>query len=132
MDKAASARILIVEDDGPLLEVLRYVLEDEGYDVLTAADGASALHLAAAHRVDLVLLDVAMARMNGFEVAHALRGDDATAGVAIAFHTGMDEATVRSKGIDFDLFLPKADDAQLLLQSIASLLLARQQAPRAS
>ena len=127
MNKAASARILIVEDDGPLLEVLQYVLEDAGYRVLTAEDGPAALKLAA-DQVDLVLLDVGLVRMNGFEVARALRASEATAKVAIAFHTGMDEAAVRSNWSDYDLFLPKADDAELLLKSIDSLITARRQA----
>ena len=96
MKKAASPRILIVEDDAPLLEVLQYVLEDAGYGVLTAEDGPAALKLAEADRVDLVLLDVGLVRMSGFDVARALRENEATSGVAIAFHTGMDEDAVKA------------------------------------
>ncbi len=129
--KATSARILIVEDDGPLLEVLQYVLEDEGYEVFTAEDGAAALDLATDHRVDLVLLDVAMSRMSGLEVANALRRNAETSGIAIALHTGVDEATVRASGAEFDLFVPKADDVQILLRSIDSLLAAKRRSPRA-
>lgn len=132
MKKNASARILIVEDDASLLEVLQYVLEDAGYRVLTADDGAGALKLAARDRVDLVLLDVGLARVSGFEVARALRGNQATSGIAIAFHTGMARDVVSSKFPDYDLFLPKADDVDRLLSSIESLVVARRQAPSAA
>ncbi len=132
MKKAAAPRILIVEDDAPLLEVLQYVLEDAGYRVVTAEDGAAALKAAAAGQVDLVLLDVGMAHMSGFDVARALRGNEATSGIAIAFHTGMDEDVVRSNCSDYDLFLPKADDVEVLLTSIESLVIARQQAAGAT
>lgn len=119
--KPASARILIVEDDGPLLEVLRYVLEDEGYEVLTAEDGPAALKLAQANPVDLVLLDIGMTTMSGFEVAQSLRDNAATAAIPIAFHTGMTEDAVRARFADFDLFLAKGDDAQRLVDAIAAI-----------
>ena len=130
MKKAASPQILIVEDDGPLLEVLQYVLEDAGYRVLTAEDGPAALKLAVADQVELVLLDVGLAHMSGFDVARALRSNNATSHIAIAFHTGMDEDTVRSNCSDYDLLLPKADDVGLLLSSIESLV--KRQRPAAA
>ena len=132
MKKAAAARILIVEDDAPLLEVLQYVLEDAGYCVLTAEDGAAALKLAATDRVDLVLLDVGMANMSGFDVARTLRSNEATSRIAIAFHTGMGQDVVSSNCSDDDVFLPKADDVELLLSSIESLVIARKQTAEAT
>ena len=131
MEKDAP-RILIVEDDAPLLEVLQYVLEDEGYRVLTAADGAAALKRAAEDPVDLVLLDVGLAHMSGFDVARALRNNEATSRIAIALHTGMGQDAVRANCADYDLFLPKGDDVEMLLASIKSLFVARSKATQQS
>lgn len=122
MTSPPSAHVLIVEDDGELLEVLKYVLEDEGHSVSTAEDGPSALAIARSKSVDLVLLDIGMADLSGTEVAKALRSEPATAHLRIAVHTGFDEATVRAAFTDYDLFLRKSDDSAELLQGIASVL----------
>jgi CheY-like chemotaxis protein len=134
MAKAPVAHILIVEDDGALLEVLRYVLEDEGYQVSTADNGPDALQLIAATRVDLVILDCSMSEMSGFDVARTLRADERTLHVPIALHTGLSEDAVRSRFTDYDLYMPKADDADALTVTIRQALTARaaREAPSAS
>jgi two-component system phosphate regulon response regulator PhoB len=116
------AHLLIVEDDGDLLEVLKYVVEDAGYVVSTAEDGPSALAIARSEPVDLVLLDIGMADVSGVEVAKLLRSEPSTAHMRIAVHTGLDEASVRAGFADYDLFLTKSDDPAELLQAIAALL----------
>ncbi len=65
--------LLIVEDDPSLQEVIRIGLEDEGYRVVTASDGHAALDAFASHRPDLVLLDVMLPGLDGFEVCRELR-----------------------------------------------------------
>lgn len=72
-----ATRILVVEDDSDVREMLRALLEDEGYDVLEAVDGDAALTLAAAVRPDLVLLDLRLPGRHGFDVCRALRADHA-------------------------------------------------------
>ena len=67
------SRVLVVEDDRTLLEVLQYNLAKEGYEVLTAADGAAGLEASRSHRPDLVVLDVMLPVMDGYEVCRALR-----------------------------------------------------------
>ena len=116
------AHLLIVEDDGDLLEVLKFVLEDAGHTVSTAEDGPSALAIARSKKVDLVLLDIGMADVSGTEVGRLLRSEPATAHIRIAVHTGLDEATVRAEFADYDLFLGKSDDPAELLRGIASVL----------
>lgn len=116
------AHLLVVEDDGDLLEVLKYVLEDAGHAVSTANDGPSALAIARSKKVDLVLLDIAMADVSGIEVGKLLRSEPSTAHIRIAVHTGLDEASVRAEFADYDLFLRKSDDPAQLLQGIASVL----------
>lgn len=66
-------RILLADDDAMILDVLRYQLEKEGYQVLTAEDGQQALALAQAAHPDLVLLDVMMPKLQGWEVCRELR-----------------------------------------------------------
>ena len=107
--------ILIVEDDHDLLEVLRFVLEDEGYRVSTAEGGVDALEIAAAEEVSLVLLDVAMPDIDGVEVAKRLRANPRTASVRVAMHTGRAAPAIRQQFTDYDAFISKTDDSEELL-----------------
>ena len=117
----ARRRILIVEDDWAILEVLKLMLEHEGHVVVTAKHGREAVALAAAKPFDMVLMDISMPEMNGIEVARTLRGDPATADVLIGIHTGLDEHWVRERFADYDLFLTKATDTDVLVERIAVL-----------
>ncbi len=69
----AGSRILIVEDDQTLLEVLNYNLNGEGYDVITAVDGAQALEAVELRRPDLLILDIMLPTLDGLEVCRILR-----------------------------------------------------------
>jgi two-component system OmpR family response regulator len=66
-------KVLIVEDDANLLETLKYNLRKEGYDVFTAGDGEEAVAAARREKPDLLILDIMLPRMNGFEVCRILR-----------------------------------------------------------
>ncbi|MDQ2926562.1 MAG: response regulator [Caldimonas sp.] len=112
------ARILIVDDEGDLLQVLQFVLEEEGYNVLTATNGADALQLVSSDPVDLVILDMSMTKMSGFEVAQQLRANEQTSRVAIAIHTGLSEDAVRARFSDYDVYMRKVDDVSILVGSI--------------
>ncbi len=70
---AGSDRILVVEDDRNLSDTLRYNLRKEGYDVATASDGAEALDMCRGETFDLVILDIMLPRVSGFEVCRILR-----------------------------------------------------------
>ena len=125
-------RILIVEDDWAILEVLKLMLEHEGHVVVTAKQGREAVDLvhAAAKPFDMLLMDISMPELNGIEVARTLRADPATADVLIGIHTGLDEHWVRERFADYDLFLTKATDTDVLVERIA-LLFAQPTATRA-
>lgn len=71
-------KILIVEDDQTLLNVLKYNLVKEGYDVLTAADGVQALDVARSNRPELIVLDIMLPKLDGFEVCRILRREMTT------------------------------------------------------
>lgn len=124
------ARILVIEDEDDILEVLKLLLEYEGHQVVTAKNGRAALAAATARPFDLVVMDVSMPGMSGIEIAHALRANPKTAEMRIVFHTGLDEHWVRDRFADYDLYLTKANDAEVLVDEIAALL-ARERAPRA-
>ena len=114
-------RILIVEDDWAILEVLKLMLEDEGHVVVTAKHGREAVAIASAKPFDMVVMDISMPEMSGIEVARFLRDRAQTANVLIVIHTGLDEHWVRERFSDYDLFLTKATDTDVLVQRIARL-----------
>jgi two-component system chemotaxis response regulator CheY len=78
------ARILIVDDSGLSRRISRTILEDAGHEVVEAEDGISALERYYLDKPDLVLLDITMRGMNGFEVLDKLREMDAQARVVVA------------------------------------------------
>lgn len=129
MAKPPLAHILIVEDDGDLLEVLKYVLEEAGYATSSASDGAQALELAESEPIDLVILDISMPGKSGIDVARELRADPDTSDILIAIHSGLAEEEVRQQLSDFDLFMPKGDNADALVHRISELLESRAPSP---
>jgi putative two-component system response regulator len=93
-------KILVVDDDMQSLAVQRTMLERARYLVVEAADGPTALAQAARHRPDLVLLDVQMPGMNGFEVTRRLRADKATALLPVILVTGLAAVNDKVRGLD--------------------------------
>ncbi len=69
----ANNKVLVVEDDANLLETLKYNLRKEGYDVATASDGEQAIEVARREKPDLIVLDIMLPKLNGFEVCRILR-----------------------------------------------------------
>lgn len=72
-DSGARHKVLVVEDEPTLLETLQYSLSRQGYDVVTSSDGAKAIEIARRERPDLVVLDVMLPTLDGFEVCRILR-----------------------------------------------------------
>src|SRR5262249_23460842 len=72
-DGRCMARVLVVDDEPTLVATLRFNLQREGFDVIVASDGGEAVELAGTQRPDLVLLDLMLPGMHGFEVCRALR-----------------------------------------------------------
>jgi DNA-binding response OmpR family regulator len=79
--------VLVAEDDEDILDLVVFDLEDEGYEVLTARNGEEAIALALERRPDLVLLDVAMPGLDGYEVTRRLRADESTRGTPVVLLT---------------------------------------------
>lgn len=90
-------RILLAEDDYTTVEMLQHTLEAAGFEVLVAMDGMRALELARSENPDLIILDVVMPRLQGFEVCSEIRRDS---DVPILMLTARDEEVDRIRGLD--------------------------------
>jgi DNA-binding response OmpR family regulator len=99
MPKPTTKKILVVDDEADILHFLELVLRERGYDVLTAANGRQAVELARDARPDLVLLDIMMPQMDGWEVLKLLRVDDATATIPVAMVSARTDPKDRVQGL---------------------------------
>ncbi len=76
-------KILVVDDEVYIVHILDFSLGMEGYEVVTALNGEEALAKAAEHKPDLVVLDIMMPKMDGYETCRRLKGDDATRNIPV-------------------------------------------------
>ena len=118
-----SARILVVDDIESNVRLLEAKLSAEYYDVLTASDGPTALAIAASELPDIVLLDVMMPGMDGFQVCRRLKDDPATRHVPVVLVTALDGRADRVAGLEAgaDDFLTKPIDDVMLFARVRSL-----------
>jgi DNA-binding response OmpR family regulator len=93
-------KVLVIDDEAPIRLLCRVNLEAEGMDVLEAADGPSGLDAAREHVPDVVLLDVMMPGLDGWQVAEKLLEDDRTSEIPIIFLTARAEFRDRARGLD--------------------------------
>ncbi|AUX20827.1 hypothetical protein SOCEGT47_013010 [Sorangium cellulosum] len=101
MDRAERADLVLVVDDNPVnLGVLSKALTDANIDVAVATDGEMALSVVSRDEPDLVLLDVMMPRLDGFETCRRLKANPATAGVPVIFMTARSEASAMVEGFE--------------------------------
>jgi two-component system cell cycle response regulator len=118
-----TARILVVDDIEANVRLLEAKLSAEYYDVISASDGPTALALAAAEQPDIVLLDVMMPGMDGFEVCRRLKEDPLTRHIPVVLVTALDGRSDRIAGLDAgaDEFLNKPIDDVMLFSRVRSL-----------
>jgi DNA-binding response OmpR family regulator len=93
-------KVLIVDDEAPIRLLCRVNLEAERMEVLEAADGQSGVEIARAERPDIVLLDVMMPGMDGWQVAERLAEDEDTKHIPLVFLTARAELRDRAKGLE--------------------------------
>ena len=118
------ARILVVDDEPAIVDVLSRLLARDGYHVITARNGAEALQMVALHHPDLILLDVMMPEVDGFTVCQTLKNDERTALIPITMLTGQDDFEHRKRGMEVgaDDFLSKPFERSMLRARIQSQL----------
>ncbi|MCH8223704.1 MAG: response regulator [Chloroflexi bacterium] len=107
------ARILVVDDSEDVRLALATILEDAGYEIIEASDGSQVPDMVAEHRPDLVLLDVAMPKVNGFETLRNMKADKATSDIPVLMVTAKgrpeDLSLARSLGARDFISKPWAD-----------------------
>jgi two-component system OmpR family response regulator len=122
--------VLVVEDDQTLLSVLEYNLAKEGYSVVTATDGVHALEAARKEKPDLIILDIMLPKMSGFEVCRILRKEMT---VPILMLTAKDDELDKIAGLDLgaDDYMTKPFSMRELLARVRAMLRrAEMQAPK--
>jgi len=117
-------RILVVDDEAKLLRAVAVTLREEGYEVTTARGGAEALVAVNASVPDLVVSDIRMPGMDGYQLARALRSSPRTEFIPIVFLTAKGERKDRLAGIrtGVDAYLVKPFDPEELIAVVANLL----------
>src|SRR3954463_890400 len=118
-----SARILVVDDIEANVRLLEAKLSAEYYEVLTASDGPTALAMAGSEKPDIILLDVMMPGMDGFQVCRRLKDDPETRHIPVVLVTALDGRADRITGLEAgaDEFLTKPIDDVMLFARVRSL-----------
>jgi len=119
-----TARILIVDDERDNRELLAIILDHEGFIVVTAASGAEALEIVAKQPPDLILVDIMMPDMDGYEVTAAIKSDPATKHVLVVMISALDDCSGRklAQGAGAEDFFPKPMNRGELCQRVRTLV----------
>lgn len=99
-EESAQPVVLVADDEDDILELIVFRLENSGYTVIGAHDGAEAFELARSSRPDLAILDVMMPKMDGYELTQRLRADDATSKMPIILLTARTQEADVQRGFD--------------------------------
>jgi CheY-like chemotaxis protein len=114
------AKVLVVDDEAIMRELLRLHLGSNGYDVVLAEDAVAAGHLVVRETPDLILVDVEMPYMNGYEFVAALKSDPATRHIPVVFLTTLDGVAEEARKLGAAAYLNKPVMADRLLEVVAA------------
>ena len=119
-----TVKILIADDEPNILISLEYLMKREGFEVHLARDGREALAMLQQERPRLVLLDVMMPHLSGFEVCQALRADEALKDTLVLMLTakGRDTDVAKGLGVGADGYMTKPFSTKELVQKVRSML----------
>lgn len=122
--RSAAPRVVLVEDDADSRQALRRLLEEAGFEVEEAGDGGEGVMLVRTLRPDVVLMDLVLPGMSGFEAANALKEDQETSRIPLVAVTAswLGAEASRLRGIGFDGALRKPFGAATLLHEIRRVL----------
>jgi len=117
-------RVLVVEDDPDLVELLRFNLGSAGFSITTASNGVEALKMARSGSPDLILLDLMLPELDGFAVCEILRRDPATAQVPIIMLTALSSELARFTGLECGAndYVTKPFSPKLLVSRVGEML----------
>jgi len=117
-------KVLIVDDEPNISISVEFLMRREGFEVLVAHDGEEGLERIRADRPDLVVLDIMMPKLDGFEVSKAVRADPALAGVRILMLTAKGREAEIAKGLSLgaDAYIPKPFSTRDLVAKVKELL----------
>ena len=120
MPKLEKNRILLVDDEPDFVQSLKVILEKKGYAVITASDGREGLEKARHERPDLIILDVMLPKMNGYEVCQLLKFDEKFWEIPVVMLTAraQDQDKVTGKETGADGYITKPFDPEQLIIKI--------------
>ncbi len=123
MGSKPSQKVLVVDDEEPILELLKYNLEKQGYDVKTASDGFTAVDTAKRFHPDLVLLDIMMPKMDGVETCRQIRAIPELQNTFVVFLTARAEeySEVAAFDVGADDYITKPIKPRALMSRISAL-----------
>jgi two-component system alkaline phosphatase synthesis response regulator PhoP len=115
-------RVLVVDDESDFIQLLKYNLENQGFEILTAGDGVQALNAARRELPDVVLIDLMLPDIDGFSVCEILRSQPSTSKVPIIVVSALDGEYVRNRGVQAGVAccFKKPMDMKVLGESIRS------------
>ncbi len=124
--KANAALILIVEDSATQAQLLRHVLDEHGYSTLVAGSGREAMEILGSHRPDLILSDIVMPEMDGYELTRKIKRHPALKSIPVILLTALTDPEDIVRGLDarVESYLIKPCDEGFLLSKVESLLAA--------
>ena len=117
-------RIVVIEDDPNILTLISQTLRREGYEVFTASDGTEGLRKVKENNPQLVVLDISLPGLDGYQVCHQLRTEQATSQLPVIMVTAMSRPSDQRRGFEngADDYLPKPFMLSELLMRVQSLL----------
>jgi two-component system phosphate regulon response regulator PhoB len=120
----AKGKILIVEDDRDIVEMVRYNLKEQGYETISASNGQKGVELAKSQHPDLIILDIMMPVMDGFEACRALKNDNTTADIPIIILSAKSQETDKVVGLELgaDDYVTKPFSPRELIARIRAIL----------
>lgn len=120
----ASEKILVVDDDPFIINLVVYNLEQEGYKVLQATNGLEALEKARREKPDLIILDIMLPKMDGYKVSRILKFDKKYKGIPVLMLTAKAQEVDKETGMETgaDIYMTKPFEPETLLKKVRNLL----------
>lgn len=117
-------KILIVDDEADILEILKFVLEAQGYECITASDGEAGLNLAREINPDLIILDVMMPKINGYKISRLLKYDSKYKDIPILMVTArsQEEDKIIGEETGADEYITKPFQVDYVVEKVKSYL----------